>query len=65
MSHSPTSEETKETKVHPAPPNIDVEAGDHGIITHAAPLSRQLKGRHMQMIALGISLALNSVPCSY
>lgn len=53
MSHSPISEETKETKVHPNPPTADLEVGDHGIITHAAPLARQLKGRHMQMIALG------------
>lgn len=62
MSHSPISEETKETKVHPNPPTADLEVGDHGIITHAAPLARQLKGRHMQMIALGMSLALKQIP---
>ncbi len=31
----------------------DVEAGDQGILVHAAPLARKLKGRHMQMIAIG------------
>lgn len=33
--------------------NSDVEAGDQGILVHAAPLARKLKGRHMQMIAIG------------
>ncbi len=37
-----------------APADSDVEAGDQGIVVHAAPLSRKLKGRHMQMIAIGI-----------
>jgi hypothetical protein len=36
-----------------APANSDVEAGDQGILVHAAPLARKLKGRHMQMIAIG------------
>jgi len=36
-----------------APANNDVELGDRGIIVRAAPLARQLKGRHMQMIAIG------------
>ena len=36
-----------------APANTDVEAGDQGILVHAAPLARRLKGRHMQMIAIG------------
>ena len=31
----------------------DVERGDVGIKHQAAPLARQLKGRHMQMIAIG------------
>jgi amino acid transporter len=36
-----------------APANSDVELGDPGILVHAAPLARKLKGRHMQMIAIG------------
>ncbi|KAE9371966.1 amino-acid permease inda1 [Stipitochalara longipes BDJ] len=36
-----------------APANSDVELGDRGILVHAAPLARKLKGRHMQMIAIG------------
>ena len=35
--------------------NSDGENGDVGIIVHAAPLARKLKGRHMQMIAIGKS----------
>lgn len=31
----------------------DIENGDTGIITKGAPLARELKGRHMQMIAIG------------
>jgi amino acid transporter len=34
-------------------PAGDLEAGDKGIVTHAAPLARELKGRHLQMIAIG------------
>jgi hypothetical protein len=36
-----------------APANSDVELGDPGDLVHAAPLARKLKGRHMQMIAIG------------
>jgi hypothetical protein len=36
-----------------APGHHDVETGDQGILVHAAPLARKLKGRHMQMIAIG------------
>jgi hypothetical protein len=35
------------------PTHSDVENGDAGIVVHAAPLARKLKGRHMQMIAIG------------
>jgi amino acid transporter len=38
-----------------APASSDVELGDPGILVHAAPLARKLKGRHMQMIAIGNS----------
>jgi hypothetical protein len=51
--HSPTKEmESKET-AHVYTPDEDVEQGDPGIINHASPLARKLKGRHMQMIAIG------------
>ena len=45
-----TKPETQQTYV---PSHTDVESADHGIIVKAAPLSRALKGRHMQMIAIG------------
>lgn len=31
----------------------DVEMGDKGILNHSAPLARELKSRHLQMIAIG------------
>jgi len=55
MSESPKERPVsldKET-VPIAPANSDVELGDRGILVHAAPLARKLKGRHMQMIAIG------------
>ena len=33
--------------------HADLEVGDEGIKIKAAPLARQLRGRHMQMIAIG------------
>lgn len=62
MSDSPTKGiSDKETAPYPdretvtyAPRHSDVETGDHGIKVVTAPLARELKGRHMQMIAIGI-----------
>ena len=56
MSESPVnSTEVKETKVATAlPEHTDLENGDKGIVTLANPLARELKGRHMQMIAIGL-----------
>jgi amino acid permease len=61
MSESPVNSteaketEAKETKVATAlPEHTDLENGDKGIVTQANPLARELKGRHMQMIAIGL-----------
>jgi amino acid transporter len=43
----------------PPAPGLDVEQGDVGILVHAAPLARKLKGRHMQMIVIGNLLEYN------
>lgn len=54
MSDSPV--EDKEAKLYAANPvveNNDLESGDHGLLVKANPLARELKGRHMQMIAIG------------
>jgi hypothetical protein len=59
---SPTKEAVvdKETQPEPfTPAHTDVEIADHGIIVHAAPLARELKGRHMQMIAIGKAFQVN------
>jgi amino acid transporter len=51
--NSPSKElDSKETG-HVYTPEEDVERGDPGIVNHANPLARKLKGRHMQMIAIG------------
>jgi len=56
MSDSPVEETPTVEKKRGsyASPHTDVENGDAGILVHAAPLARKLKGRHMQMIAIGI-----------
>jgi amino acid transporter len=57
MSESPPTKDVssdKETATEKyASAHSDPEAGDHGILVKAAPLARDLKGRHMQMIAIG------------
>jgi hypothetical protein len=50
VDHIPT---TEKEHIPFAPAHTDVENGDNGILVHAAPLARKLKGRHMQMIAIG------------
>lgn len=57
MSESPPAKDVvldKETRPGPyATEHTDVENGDTGILVKTSPLSRDLKGRHMQMIAIG------------
>ena len=59
MAESPEhTEEYKEPTNFNARPetNGDVEGRDHGILVKANPLSRELQGRHTQMIAIGMIL---------
>jgi amino acid permease len=57
MSESPVKEEVpvaeKEAPYAPPAYGHDVETGDAGILVKSEPLARKLKGRHMQMIAIG------------
>lgn len=60
MSESAASKEVAvENTGMPDMASGDVEmGGDKGIITHAAPLVRELKSRHLQMIAIGMICCL-------
>lgn len=56
MSDSPKSDMEKEAVAYSSPEHGDIETADQGIVNKAAPLARELKGRHMQMIAIGTKL---------
>jgi amino acid transporter len=62
MSESPPAAEEKELNTYTVPKTADVESGDNGIVVKANPLARELKGRHMQMIAIGMLLCVFSLP---
>lgn len=49
---------TKETDY--ASGTSDLELADAGVVVKSAPLARELKGRHMQMIAIGMKLCSTS-----
>lgn len=55
---SPEKEAVADKKIHSSSPshrNADVETADIGVINKSAnPLAHSLKGRHMQMIAIGV-----------
>lgn len=55
MSDSAASKEVAVENHHAAPEMGmgDVEMGDKGILTQSAPLARELRSRHLQMIAVG------------
>ena len=52
-----TKEVVEEPKAYesqsPVHTDTDIEHGNVGIMNKANPFARQLKGRHMQMIAIG------------
>jgi amino acid transporter len=56
MSESPPIGEEKDPKTYTTPEVQDAESGDRGIVVKSNPLARELKGRHMQMIAIGMFL---------
>lgn len=52
--HGEKTTVTPEDKEYTSNGHSDIESGiDRGIVVKANPLSRQLKNRHMQMIAIG------------
>lgn len=61
-SHSKENAVEKHNEANVVPPESpevgaydhDVENGDKGIVNKTAPLHRDLKSRHMQMIAIGM-----------
>jgi amino acid transporter len=57
MESTVVKEKIEEPKAYesqsPVHTDTDLEHGDVGIKHQAAPLARALKGRHMQMIAIG------------
>lgn len=54
MSDSPGSKSEEGKEAVYAVPENGAEVVDKGIVNQAAPLAKKLKGRHMQMIAIGM-----------